>query len=107
MFARKTGIRLIIRNTGHDFLGRSVGWGSLVINVHTFKETTFMDNWNGPGDYRDSAVTVGAGVQGRELLRLAHAQKPPLAVVVGECPVRCLPRDKQEHDANIHIRPLV
>jgi hypothetical protein len=30
-------------------------------------------------------------VQGRELLRLAHAQKPPLAVVVGECPVRCLP----------------
>lgn len=88
LFAKNNGLRLVLRNTGHDFLGRSVGWGSLVINVHSFKEVTFTDKWDGPGDYKGSAVTVGAGVQGRELLRLAHAQKPPLAVVVGECPVR-------------------
>ncbi|KAF5323970.1 hypothetical protein D9611_008428 [Ephemerocybe angulata] len=30
-FARKNNLRLIIRNTGHDFMGRSTGWGSLIL----------------------------------------------------------------------------
>jgi hypothetical protein len=87
-FAKLYGMRLIIRNTGHDFLGRSTGWGSLIINTHDFKGVSFTNKWKGPGEYKGSAVTVGAGVQGRELLRLAHAQSPPLSVVVGECPVQ-------------------
>lgn len=33
------------------------------------------------------AVTVGAGIQGRELLRLGQQQSPKVAVVTGECPV--------------------
>lgn len=94
-FARQNVMRLIIRNTGHDFMGRSVGWGALVINTHSFKKVTFTNKWTGPGDYRGGAVTVGSGVQGRELLRLANKQNPPLSVVVGECPV-C-------HYSNRHI----
>lgn len=86
-FAKENGIRLIIRNTGHDFIGRSTGWGALVINTHSFQDVNFIDSWTGPGDYTGPAVTVGAGVQGRALLKLANAQTPPLAVVVGECPV--------------------
>jgi hypothetical protein len=59
----------------------------LVINIHSFQEVTSTDAWEGPGDYNSRAVTIGAGVQGRSLLRQAHAQNPPLTVVVGECPV--------------------
>ncbi|KAK5655587.1 hypothetical protein OQA88_5518 [Cercophora sp. LCS_1] len=85
-FARRNNLRLIIRNTGHDFFGRSTGWGSLIINTHSFQDVEFTANWKGPGGYTGSAVTVGAGVQGRALLRKAVAQNPPVTVVTGECP---------------------
>ncbi|KAG2017799.1 FAD binding domain-containing protein [Coprinopsis cinerea AmutBmut pab1-1] len=85
-FARKNNIRLVIRNTGHDFLGRSTGYGSLAINTHSFKDVKFHKRYTGPGNWRGGAVTVGAGIQGRELWRLANAQNPPVALVTGECP---------------------
>lgn len=86
-FARTHDLRLVIRNTGHDFLGRSTGWGALVINTHSFKNATFTDSYNGSGAYHGSAVKVGAGMQGGELLKLGSAQNPPVTVVVGECSV--------------------
>jgi hypothetical protein len=85
-FAREHNIRLVIRNTGHDFLGRSSGWGSLAINTHSFKDVSFTKAYSGPGDWKGSAVTIGAGVQARELYRLAFAQSPPVVVIGGECP---------------------
>ncbi|KAL1852431.1 hypothetical protein Daus18300_012190 [Diaporthe australafricana] len=90
-FARTHDLRLVIRNTGHDFLGRSTGWGALVINTHSFKDAVFTQSYTGPGDYHGSAVTVGAGIQGGELLKLGSAQNPPVTVVVGECSVCSLP----------------
>lgn len=36
-FARMNNVRLIIRNTGHDFMGRSTGYSALAINTHSFK----------------------------------------------------------------------
>ncbi|KAI7774542.1 hypothetical protein LA080_008240 [Diaporthe eres] len=87
-FARTHDLRLVIRNTGHDFLGRSTGWGALVINTHGFKNATFMESYAGPGDYHGSAVTVGAGIQGGELLKLGSTQNPPVTVVVGECSIQ-------------------
>ncbi|KAF2003285.1 FAD-binding domain-containing protein [Amniculicola lignicola CBS 123094] len=86
IFARKNNLRLIIRNTGHDFMGRSTGFGSLIINTHSFKEATFFKKYTGPGKWSGSAATVGAGIQGRELYRKAFAQSPPVVVVGGECP---------------------
>lgn len=85
-FARAHNLRLVIRNTGHDFMGRSTAFGSLVINTHSFKETHFTKAYDGPGSYRGGAVTVGAGIQVRELYRLANKQDPPVVVVGGECP---------------------
>ncbi|KAK4246727.1 hypothetical protein C7999DRAFT_41881 [Corynascus novoguineensis] len=84
-FARENNLRLIIRNTGHDFLGRSVGWGALVINTHSFQDIKFSDAWSGAGDYSGPAVTVGAGVQAFEVLKQANALKPPKIMVTGEC----------------------
>ncbi|KAF2706589.1 FAD/FMN-containing isoamyl alcohol oxidase-like protein MreA, partial [Pleomassaria siparia CBS 279.74] len=86
VFARTHNLRLIIRNTGHDFMGRSTGFGSLVINTHSFKDVTFVEKYSGPGEWTGSAATVGAGVQGRELYRQAFAQSPKVVIVGGECP---------------------
>ncbi|KAK1752608.1 6-hydroxy-D-nicotine oxidase [Echria macrotheca] len=85
-FARRNNIRLVVRNSGHDFVGRSTGWGALVINTHSFQDIKFVDKWDAPGGYSGGAVTIAAGVQGRPLLRQAVAQKPPVTVVTGECP---------------------
>lgn len=85
-FARKNNIRLIVRNTGHDFIGRSTGYGALILNTHSFQNIEFTNRYRGPGGYTGSAVTIAAGVQGKTLLTAAHSQNPPLAVVTGECP---------------------
>ncbi|KAK0652384.1 hypothetical protein B0T16DRAFT_454755 [Cercophora newfieldiana] len=84
-FARDNNLRLIIRNTGHDFLGRSVGWGSLVINTHSFQSISTTNSWTGPGGYTGSAITVGAGVQAITALNHLHALNPPKIMVTGEC----------------------
>ncbi|KAK0385136.1 hypothetical protein NLU13_7614 [Sarocladium strictum] len=86
-FARENNLRLIIRNTGHDFIGkRSTGYGALIIRTHSFQEIEFIEKYRGPGCYRGRAVKLGAGAQGRNTLREAHAQDPPQAMLTGECP---------------------
>ncbi|EUC47542.1 hypothetical protein COCMIDRAFT_3492 [Bipolaris oryzae ATCC 44560] len=85
-FARKRNLRLIIRNTGHDFMGRSTGYGALIINTHAFKDVEFIKKYTGPGDWNGGAAIVGAGVQGRELYRKCFAQQPKVVIVGGECP---------------------
>lgn len=86
-FARKNNLRLTIRNTGHDFLGRSVGWGSLVINTHSFKTISTTNKWTGPGGYKGSAITAGAGVQAFEALARLNSLTPRKIMVTGECAV--------------------
>ena len=65
-FAQKYNLRVAIRNTGHDFLGRSVAVGSLQINTHLMTDMKLHTNfkprgYNGQGE--GLAVTLGAGVQ--------------------------------------------
>ncbi|KAL5450610.1 hypothetical protein PMIN07_000051 [Paraphaeosphaeria minitans] len=67
-------------------MGRSTGFGSLIVNTHSFKDMKFLKMYSGPGNWTGSAAVVGAGVQGRELFRQAFAQKPPVVIVGGECP---------------------
>ncbi|KAH6689910.1 FAD binding domain-containing protein [Plectosphaerella plurivora] len=82
-FATKHNIRFVIRNTGHDYNGRSTGAGALSVWVHHMKDIEFLD-WEGPSAYRGKAVKVAAGVQGFEVTEAAN--KLGLAVVGGECP---------------------
>lgn len=81
-FADKHNIRLVIRNTGHDYNGRSTGAGGLAIWTHHLKDTKVID-WDDE-HYQGKALKVGAGVQGFEAL--AAAEKEGLVVVTGECP---------------------
>ncbi|EFJ12370.1 hypothetical protein SELMODRAFT_1347, partial [Selaginella moellendorffii] len=79
-FATKHHIRVIVKNTGHDYLGRSDGRGALSIWTHNLKTIDFSDNFERfqcPFDSKDgqvSAVTVGAGVQFGELYKAVAAQ---------------------------------
>lgn len=80
-FAKASNIRVVIRNTGHDFLGRSTGAGALAIWTQDLKNITFSQ-WSDQY-YTGPAVKIGAGVLGYEILEAAHAKG--LTVVSGEC----------------------
>ncbi|KAH8661176.1 hypothetical protein BGZ61DRAFT_432957 [Ilyonectria robusta] len=81
-FARNNNIRFVIRNTGHDYNGRSTGAGALSVWTHRLKDIEFIDyNANG---YTGRAVTLGAGVQGFDILSAGH--NAGYVVVGGECP---------------------
>lgn len=80
-FAKAENIRVLVRNTGHDFLGRSTGAGALAIWTQSLKSITFGD-WSDE-NYTGPSVTVGAGVMGNELLEAVNKQG--MTVVSGEC----------------------
>ncbi|KAH6989512.1 hypothetical protein BKA56DRAFT_543155 [Ilyonectria sp. MPI-CAGE-AT-0026] len=81
-FATKYNIRLVVRNTGHDYLGRSTGAGALAIWTHHMKDTSVV-NWSS-SVYTGPALKVGAGIQGADAVEAANAAG--LTVVSGECP---------------------
>lgn len=71
--ARNLGLRLVVKNTGHDFLARSTGYGSLSIWTHNLKDYTFYDTYTS-ANYTGPAVKVGAGIQAFELYEACHEQ---------------------------------
>lgn len=73
-FARIQNLRLVIRNTGHDYLGRSAGFGSLTLNTHRLNNIQFTKAYTGPGNYTGGSVKVGAGVIVRDLYQAAKAE---------------------------------
>ncbi|KAK0651725.1 putative isoamyl alcohol oxidase [Cercophora newfieldiana] len=80
-FAKRNNIRFVIRNTGHDYLARSTGAGALSIWTHKLKSIQFK-TWR-DSFYTGTAVKVGAGVQGFEILAAAKARGQ--VAVTGEC----------------------
>ncbi|KAL1922720.1 uncharacterized protein VTP21DRAFT_9096 [Calcarisporiella thermophila] len=63
-FAANNRLRLTVKNTGHDFLGRSTAPGSLSIWTHHLKNITFHESFDASGCTKGvSAVTLGAGVE--------------------------------------------
>ncbi len=81
-FVKKNNIRLTIRNTGHDYYGKSTGAGAVGIWTHNIKNIEFLD-YQSLG-YTGKAMKIGAGVQVLEASTAAHVQG--LVVVGGDCP---------------------
>lgn len=81
-FAKAHNLRLVIRNTGHDYLGRSTGAGAVSVWMHGLKDIAFND-WN-DSFYQGKAAKLGAGVQGYDIM--AAARDEGVVVVGGECP---------------------
>ncbi|OJJ42640.1 hypothetical protein ASPZODRAFT_124969 [Penicilliopsis zonata CBS 506.65] len=82
-FATKHNIRFVIRNTGHDYNGRSTGAGALSVWTHHLKETEVL-SWSDGGYYTGPAMKFGAGVQGFDALKAAY--DAGFSVLTGECP---------------------
>jgi FAD/FMN-containing dehydrogenase len=80
-FARDNNIRLVIKSSGHDLLGKSRGPGALELWTHRMKEITFLTHAS--EHYYGPAVKLGAGVQGNEVLEAANARG--LHVLSGSC----------------------
>lgn len=82
-FARNTNIRLVIKNTGHDFSGKSGGAGALSLWTHNLKDVEFFANYSSKGgNYSGPAFKAGSGVQAFEIYEEAY--KKGLVVVGGE-----------------------
>ncbi|KAK2769895.1 hypothetical protein FQN53_005828 [Emmonsiellopsis sp. PD_33] len=80
-FARNSGIRLVVRNTGHDFLGKSGGGESLSIWTHYFKDIDYIDEYVDEVEgYSGPAFKCGVGVQAFEIYKAASEKG---RVVVG------------------------
>jgi hypothetical protein len=88
-FARNTGVRLVVHNTGHDYHGKSTGANALSIWTRNLNTIEFIERYSSPASsWTGSAFKLGAGVQVWELL--AAANKRGVSVLTGECPVRNL-----------------
>ncbi|CAI7650954.1 unnamed protein product [Penicillium glandicola] len=81
-FADIHNIRLVIRNTGHDLLGKSTGAGGLAIWMHHMKDISIVDYVS--SQYSGKAMRVGAGVQAFEGNDVAS--KAGLVIVGANCP---------------------
>ncbi|KAF5347957.1 hypothetical protein D9756_010213 [Leucocoprinus leucothites] len=82
-FAKQHNIRFVVRNTGHDYMGKSTGAGGLAIWTGNLKQTTWMTHFNSPG-YSGPAVKAQAGVSVLQMYQ--EAEPRGLTVVGGECP---------------------
>ncbi|KIJ13625.1 hypothetical protein PAXINDRAFT_116940 [Paxillus involutus ATCC 200175] len=70
-FAVKHNLKLVVKNTGHDYLGRSAARGSFVVWTHNMKNITYDTAFlpqGAPSSANEmyDAVTLGAGVQWHE-----------------------------------------
>jgi hypothetical protein len=89
-FARNTGVRFVIKNTGHDFSGKSGGAGSLSVWTHNFKDIAYIPSYNdATTSYSGPAFKAGAGVQVYEIYAAARDQG--LITVGGEGRQRSAP----------------
>ncbi|KAM5343620.1 hypothetical protein ACJ41O_012157 [Fusarium nematophilum] len=81
-FAQEKNIRLSIKNTGHDYIGRSNGRGSLGLWTHNLKNMSFFSYKS--SRYSGPALKAGAGVQFSEAYKAAAERG--LRVLGGYCP---------------------
>ncbi|KAI6038830.1 hypothetical protein EDC04DRAFT_2569206 [Pisolithus marmoratus] len=65
-FALQYKLKLVVKNTGHDFLGRSANRGAFVIWTHNMNNIMYSAQftpYGAPANETYRALTVGAGVQ--------------------------------------------
>ncbi|KAK3323188.1 hypothetical protein B0T19DRAFT_485619 [Cercophora scortea] len=65
-FARNRNLRLVIKNTGHDFGGRSTGAGALSIWTHYLKDFEYIPEYS-IDRYKGRVARVSAGIEAWEL----------------------------------------
>lgn len=71
-FAEKHNIRLVIKNTGHDYNGKDTGAGSISLWVHNLQSTEILHHYQS-NNYSGKALRVGAGVEVEKAYAVAHS----------------------------------
>ncbi|KAL1841308.1 hypothetical protein VTK73DRAFT_3515 [Phialemonium thermophilum] len=69
-FAKKNNVRLVIKNTGSDVLGRSTGKGSLLLWTFNLKTTQILPSYSA-SYYQGPAIRIGAGIMVEEAMAAA------------------------------------
>jgi len=84
LFAEKYNVRLVIKDTGHDLLGRSDGYGSLEVWIKYLRTgITFQESFKcscGETNWTGSALTIGGGYTWTDVYPVAQQNN---VVVVG------------------------
>ncbi|KAJ4858770.1 FAD binding domain-containing protein [Trichoderma breve] len=86
-FVRRHGIRLVVKNTGHDVLGRSAAANTLALRVYNLKNMSFHSSFtarNCSTSNRQNVGVIGAGVSAEDAV--AFFSKQGMMVTVGGCP---------------------
>ncbi|KEY73201.1 hypothetical protein S7711_04167 [Stachybotrys chartarum IBT 7711] len=68
-FAKQKNVRLVIMNTGHDYMGKSTGKGSLSLWTHNLKHTEIIESYYSEF-YNGPAIKMGAGIISGEMLEI-------------------------------------
>lgn len=75
-FSRHTGVPVVVKNTGHDYMGRSSGPGTLGVWTHHLKSIYYNKAFIPQGCKKTAdeapAVTFGSGAQFSDLLQFAN-----------------------------------
>ncbi|KAI6039160.1 hypothetical protein EDC04DRAFT_1789053 [Pisolithus marmoratus] len=74
-FALQYNLKLVVKNTGHDFMGRSAARGAFVIWTHNMKSIAYNTRFTPQGALANETyqvLTVGAGVQWYEAYDVAN-----------------------------------
>ncbi|KAJ7686120.1 hypothetical protein B0H17DRAFT_1072727 [Mycena rosella] len=74
-FATKHDLRVAVKSSGHDTLGRSTAPGSLLIRTTSFRTLTFTDSFYIGAKDIGSAVTMGSGVHSQTLYQQAKINR--------------------------------
>ncbi|KZV69773.1 FAD-binding domain-containing protein [Peniophora sp. CONT] len=72
-FASQHNLRVSVKSSGHDYLGRSTARNSLLLWTQYFRDIEFTESFTVGGQDRGSAVTVGSGVGLRAIYQAAKA----------------------------------
>ncbi|THU86839.1 FAD-binding domain-containing protein [Dendrothele bispora CBS 962.96] len=88
-FASENNLRLVVKNTGHEVIGRTFGVGALELFTHNLKNLTihesFVPSGAPEGTEAVPAMTMGAGVDWNQAYNAAQAANQ--TVVGGLSPV--------------------
>jgi FAD/FMN-containing dehydrogenase len=84
-FARSANLRLVVKNTGHDFADKSLGAGALSIWTHRLNDISFYSDYS-YGNYQGPAFKLGTGAATADVY--LAAEKNGVTAVGGECRVR-------------------
>ncbi|KAF7339098.1 FAD-binding domain-containing protein [Mycena venus] len=72
-FAATHDLRLVVKSSGHDYLGRSTAPVALLVHMAKFTDVAFTDAFVVGGQNMGSAVTVGPGVHMNDIYQETKA----------------------------------